>query len=110
MFEVKFPMVENVKAGIKLNKDGELVQTITFEGPLDEKSLARFLYLVRSNMSITCTFSTPQLQMDLLIQEIEKPVAKVSEPPKETKEEKKVVPTDTKPRDKDAFKSPVAAG
>ena len=99
MFEVKFPLVANVKAGVKVDKEGELVNTISFETPCDVKALARFLYLVRSNMAVTCHFSTPQLQMDLKIEEVDLATPKQTTPPKETKAQ-----------DKDAFKSPVAAG
>ena len=132
MFDVKFHLVENVKVGVKVDKEGELVNTVSFETPLDVKGLARFLYLIRSNQAVTCSFTTPQLMMDLLIQEIEHPVGKensstssglenkahtpiktknegTATPPKD-EAKKEESPTQTKDEKKVDNKQPVAAG
>ena len=110
MFEVKFHLIGNVKVGVKVDKEGELVNTVSFETPLDVKGLARFLYLIRSNQAVTCSFTTPQLMMDLLIQEIEHPKPKEAGTTTPPKAEEKPDPKKAKEEKKVDDKQPVAAG
>lgn len=92
--EVKFSMVSGIKVQVGLNKDGVLVSKLSCDVPANIREIARLLYLAKSNQSISVVFSTPQMALDLKVEEVEvkakavkeEPAAKVEKPESEKKE------------------------
>lgn len=97
--DVKFNMVSGIKVQVGLNKDGVLVSKLSCDVPANIREIARLLYLAKSNQSISVVFSTPQMALDLKVEEVEVK-ANLVKP-----DEKAPVPAE-KPKPKE----PVAAG
>jgi hypothetical protein len=64
--------VDQIKTGVQLNDDQELIATFQFQSKVHPADIARVLNLQKTRVPMTCTISSNQAELDLRIQQVDK--------------------------------------